>query len=59
MNQAPPSMRIAGNGIGNTRWKVPGVMDWSLPDGSPDLYFLGFYYWNCEVGSKTLGIASF
>jgi hypothetical protein len=90
--------RIAGNGTGNTRWKVPGVLDWStgiynprvditrdtttlyasdrdvflflvddlnpieagrLPDGSPDLYFRGFYAWNSEVGAKTLGIASF
>jgi hypothetical protein len=90
--------RIAGNGIGDTRWKVPGVLDWStgvynpsvdvtkqtttlyasdrdvflflvddlnpieagrLPDGSPDLFFRGFYCWNSEVGSKTLGIASF
>jgi hypothetical protein len=30
-----------------------------LADGSPDLYFRGFYFWNSEVGSKTLGIASF
>src|SRR5882757_582780 len=91
-------MKIAGNGAGDTRWKVPGVLDWStmthkpfvdatkdtttlyasdrdvflflvddthpieagrLPDGSPDLYFRGFYCWNSEVGSKTLGIASF
>ncbi|HLG89126.1 MAG TPA: DUF932 domain-containing protein [Alphaproteobacteria bacterium] len=91
-------MRIAGNGTGDTRWKVPGTLDWSsmtynphiditaetttlyasdrdvflflvddthpieagyLPDGSPDLYFRGFYCWNSEVGSKTLGIASF
>jgi hypothetical protein len=90
--------RIAGNGTGDTRWKVPGVLDWStgvynpdveisrdtttlyasdrdvflflvddrspieagkLPDGSPDLFFRGFYDWNSEVGSKTLGIASF
>ncbi len=90
--------RFAGNGTGDTRWKVPGVLDWSsglynplvdinrdtttlyasdrdvflflvddmnpieaglLPDGSPDLYFRGFYAWNSEVGSKTLGIASF
>jgi hypothetical protein len=90
--------RIAGNGTGDTRWKVPGVLDWStmthnpfvdvtketttlyasdrdvflflvddthpieagrLLDGSPDLYFRGFYAWNSEVGSKTLGIASF
>ena len=91
-------MKIAGNGNGDTRWKVPGVLDWNtmthnpfvditkdtttlyasdrdvflflvddthpieagrLPDGSPDLYFRGFYCWNSEVGSKTLGIASF
>ncbi len=90
--------RIAGNGTGDTRWKVPGVLDWStgiynprvdvtkstttlyasdrdvflflvddlnpieagqLPDGSPDLYFRGFYCWNSEVGAKALGIASF
>ncbi|WP_316195597.1 MULTISPECIES: DUF932 domain-containing protein [unclassified Bradyrhizobium] len=91
-------MQIAGNGSSDTRWKVPGVLDWStmthnpfvdvtkdtttlyasdrdvflflvddtnpieagrLPDGSPDIYFRGFYCWNSEVGSKTLGIASF
>ena len=91
-------MRIAGNGTGDTRWKVPGLLDWSsmthnpfvevtkdtttlyasdrdvfmflvddahpieagrLPNGVPDLYFRGFYCWNSEVGSKTLGIASF
>lgn len=91
-------MKIAGNGTGDTRWKVPGVLDWAtmthnpfvdvtketttlyasdrdvflflvddtnpieagrLADGSPDLYFRGFYCWNSEVGSKTLGIASF
>ena len=90
--------RIAGDGTGDTRWKVPGVLDWStgvynpmvdvtkdtttlyasdrdvflflvddlnpieagtLPDGSPDLFFRGFYCWNSEVGAKTLGIASF
>ncbi|MBC7907105.1 MAG: DUF932 domain-containing protein [Rhodospirillaceae bacterium] len=90
--------RIAGNGTGDTRWKVPGTLDWGtstynpfvdvtaetttlyasdrdvflflvddthpieagrLADGSPDLYFRGFYCWNSEVGSKTLGIASF
>src|ERR1700738_950306 len=89
---------IAGNGTGDTMWKVPGVLDWAtmthnpfvditkdtttlyasdrdvflflvddtnpieagrLPDGSPDLYFRGFFCWNSEVGSKTLGIASF
>ena len=91
-------MRIAGDGVGDTRWKVPGLLDWSsmthnpfvevtkdtttlyasdrdvflflvddthpieagrLPNGDPDLYFRGFYCWNSEVGSKTLGIASF
>jgi hypothetical protein len=90
--------KIAGNGTGDTRWKVPGVLNWStgvynprvditrdtttlyasdrdvflflvddlnpieagrLPDGSPDLYFRGFYCWNSEVGAKTLGMASF
>ncbi len=90
--------RFAGDGVGDTRWKVPGVLDWStgiynpnvdvtkdtttlyasdrdvflflvddrhpieagtLPDGSPDLFFRGFYCWNSEVGAKTLGIASF
>ena len=30
-----------------------------LANGEPDLYFRGFYCWNNEVGSKTLGIASF
>lgn len=29
------------------------------PNGEPDLYFRGFYAWNSEVGSKSLGIASF
>lgn len=91
-------MKIAGNGTGDTMWKVPGVLDWGtmthnpfvditkdtttlyasdrdvfiflvddmhpieagrLPNGEPDLYFRGFYCWNSEVGSKTLGIASF
>lgn len=91
-------MKIAGNGTGDTRWKVPGVLDWAtmthnpfvdvtkdtttlyasdrdvfvflvddthpieagrLPSGDPDLYFRGFYCWNSEVGSKTLGITSF
>ena len=91
-------MSIAGDGTGDTIWKVPGVLDWStmthnpfvditkdtttlyasdrdvflflvddthpieagrLPNGDPDLYFRGFYAWNSEVGSKTLGIASF
>ena len=83
--------RIAGDGVGDTRWKVPGVLDWStgvynprvdvtrdtttlyasdrdvflflvddlnpieagrLPDGSPDLFFRGFYCWNSEVGRE-------
>jgi len=91
-------MKIAGTGTGDTRWKVPGLLDWStmthnpfvevtkdtttlyasdrdvflflvddahpieagrLPNGDPDLFFRGFYAWNSEVGSKTLGIASF
>ncbi len=91
-------MKIAGDGIGDTRWKVPGLLDWStmthnpfvevtrdtttlyasdrdvflflvddahpieagrLPNGDPDLFFRGFYCWNSEVGSKTLGMASF
>jgi len=90
--------KIAGDGTGDTRWKVPGVLDWAtmmhspfvdvskdtttlyasdrdvflflvddthpieagrLQNGDPDLYFRGFYCWNSEVGSKTLGIASF
>jgi len=91
-------MKIAGDGVGDTRWKIPGVLDWStgvynpnaevsresttlyasdrdvflflvddlnpieagrLADGSPDLFFRGFYCWNSEVGAKTLGLASF
>ncbi|MBJ7499996.1 MAG: DUF932 domain-containing protein [Sphingopyxis sp.] len=91
-------MKIAGNGMGDTRWKVPGMLDWStmrhnpfievtkdtttlyasdrdvflflvddanpieagrLPNGDPDLFFRGFYCWNSEVGSKTLGMATF
>jgi len=91
-------MKIAGDGTGDTRWKVPGILDWSsmthnpfveitkdtttlyasdrdvflflvddahpieagrLPNGDPDLFFRGFYCWNSEVGSKTLGMASF
>ncbi|MFS3136076.1 DUF932 domain-containing protein [Gluconacetobacter sacchari] len=90
--------KIAGDGTGDTNWKVPGVIDWAtmthnpyvditketttlyasdrdvflflvddthpieagrLPNGDPDLYFRGFYVWNSEVGSKSLGIASF
>ncbi|CAN7751445.1 DUF932 domain-containing protein [Rhizobium leguminosarum] len=91
-------MTIAGDGTGDTMWKVPGLLDWAsmthnpfvdiskdtttlyasdrdvflflvddthpieagrLPNGEPDLFFRGFYAWNSEVGSKTLGIASF
>lgn len=90
--------RIAGNGTGDTRWKVPRVQEWTtgiynsrvdvtedtttlyasdrdvllfllddlnpteagrLLNGSPDLYFRGFYCWNSEAGAKTLGMASF
>ncbi len=90
--------KIAGDGVGDTRWKIPGVLDWKtgvydptapvsretttlyasdrdvflflvddlnpieagkLADGSPDLFFRGFYCWNSEVGAKTLGLASF
>ncbi|AJC83448.1 hypothetical protein IE4803_PD00249 (plasmid) [Rhizobium etli bv. phaseoli str. IE4803] len=91
-------MKIAGNGTGDTIWKVPGLLDWTsmthnpfvditkdtttlyasdrdvflflvddthpieagrLRNGEPDLFFRGFYAWNSEVGSKSLGIASF
>ena len=91
-------MKIAGNGVGDTRWKVPGLLDWGamyynphvdvtketttlyasdrdvfiflvddthpieagrLANGDPDLFFRGFYCWNSEVGSKTLGMATF
>jgi hypothetical protein len=91
-------MKFAGNGVSDTRWKVPGVLDWrsmrynpyvdvtretttlyasdrdvflflvddthpieagKLPNGEPDLFFRGFYCWNSEVGSKSLGIATF
>lgn len=91
-------MKIAGDGVSDTRWKVPGVLDWAsmhynpyvdvsletttlyasdrdvflflvddshpieagkLPNGDPDLYFRGVYCWNSEVGSKTLGMATF
>ena len=89
--------KIAGNGVGDTNWKVPGVMNWrdgtynpdapitrdsttlfasdrdiflflvddrnpieigKLPSGEPDLMFRGFYVWNSEVGSASLGIAT-
>ncbi|GAA0309218.1 hypothetical protein GCM10009087_19080 [Sphingomonas oligophenolica] len=91
-------MNFAGDGVGDTRWKVPGTIQWGnmhynphvditkdtttlyasdrdvfvflvddthpieagkLPNGEPDYYFRGFYAWNSEVGSKTLGIATF
>jgi hypothetical protein len=90
--------QIAGNGTGDTRWKVPGAINWStgqynpfvditkdtttlyasdrdvfmflvddthpieigkLSNGDPDLVFRGFYVWNSEVGSKSLGISTF
>jgi hypothetical protein len=44
---------------GVRRYATRGVEAGRLPDGSPDLYFRGFYCWNSEVGAKTLGIASF
>jgi len=89
---------IAGNGTGDTNWKVPGAIDWKkgtynpfvditkqsttlyasdrdvfmflvddthpieigkMPNGDPDLVFRGFYVWNSEVGSKTLGVSTF
>jgi hypothetical protein len=40
-------------------WSTTSIRSKRLPDGSPDLYFRGFYCWNSEVGAKTLGIASF
>lgn len=90
--------KLAGDGTGETRWKIPGVLDWSsmrydpfapvtkesttlfasdrdvflflvddthpieigkLDNGEPDVVFRGFYAWNSEVGSKTIGIAAF
>lgn len=90
--------KIAGNGTGDTRWKVPGAINWAngtynpfvditkdtttlyasdrdvfmflvddthpieigkLPNGDPDLVFRGFYTWNSEVGSRSLGISTF
>lgn len=90
--------KVAGNGTGDTAWKVPGVLDWrtgiydpnvaitkqtttlfasdrdvfvflvddthpieigKLPSGEPDYLFRGFYVWNSEVGSKSLGIGTF
>ncbi len=29
--------RIAGNGTGDTRWKVPGVLDWSTGIYNPNV----------------------
>jgi len=91
-------MKFAGNGTSDSRWKVPGVMNWSdstynpyvdvtketttlfasdrdvfvflcddthpieigkLDNGDPDLIFRGFYCWNSEVGTRSLGIATF
>ncbi len=90
--------RIAGDGTGDTNWKIPGMIDWSkqtynpyvspttesttlyasdrdlfmflvddthpieigkLDNGDPDYVFRGFYVWNSEVGSRSLGIATF
>lgn len=90
--------QVAGNGNGDTRWKVPGVLNWGdgtynpfvdptkdtttlyasdrdvfiflvddthpieigkLSNGEPDLIFRGFYVWNSEVGSKSMGISTF
>ena len=90
--------KIAGNGTGDTRWEIPGLLDWStsmynpyvdatldtttlyasdrdvfmflvddthpievgkLRNGDPDLVFRGFYVWNSEFGSKSLGISTF
>lgn len=90
--------RIAGDGTGDTNWKIPGMIDWSkstynpyvspttesttlyasdrdlfmflvddthpieigkLDNGDPDYVFRGFYCWNSEVGSRSLGIATF
>lgn len=90
--------RIAGNGTGDTIWKVPGQLNWAtsmynpfvditkdtttlyasdrdvfiflvddthpieigkLKNGDPDYVFRGFYVWNSEFGSKSLGISTF
>jgi hypothetical protein len=90
--------KIAGDGTGDTCWKIPGQIDWSkntynpyvsattesttlyasdrdvffflvddthpieigkLDNGDPDYVFRGFYAWNSEVGSRSLGIATF
>jgi hypothetical protein len=90
--------RIAGDGTGDTCWKIPGQIDWAkqtynpyvspttesttlyasdrdvflflvddthpieigkLDNGDPDYVFRGFYAWNSEVGSRSLGIATF
>jgi hypothetical protein len=90
--------RIAGDGTGDTNWKIPGQIDWSkqtynpyvspttesttlyasdrdlfmflvddtrpievgkLDNGDPDYVFRGFYVWNSETGSRSLGLATF
>ena len=28
-------MKIAGNGVGDTRWKVPGILDWATMTHNP------------------------
>jgi hypothetical protein len=91
-------MQIAGNGTGDTRWKVPGVLDWSsmthnpfvdvtkdtttlyasdrdvflflvddtnpieagrLPDGSPDVYFRGFFAGTPRSAARRLALRAF
>ena len=32
-----PREKIAGNGTGDTRWKVPGVLDWSTSIYNPNV----------------------
>jgi hypothetical protein len=44
--------------LGNRRSRSLSPGAGRLPDGSPDLYFRGFFCWNSEVGAKTLGMAS-
>jgi hypothetical protein len=91
-------MQIAGNGTRDTRWKVPGVLDWSsmthnpfvdvtkdtttlyasdrdvflflvddtnpieagrLPDGSPDVYFRGFFAGTPRSAARRLALRAF